>query len=334
MTGVHYAHSPYSFKMTSGSARRQAPRLAALVLAGCGALALICLLLWYGPDLLATHDVAALPPSQRAAQFPAAVDNARGRLLTLGAGLVALAALIYTARSFTLSREGQVTDRFTRAIEQLGAEKLDVRIGGIYALERIARDSSRDHPVVMEVLAAFVRERSHERWEPTRPPDWGGPEPGPRPDVLAAVTVIGRRDVSRDRDQIDLAGANLSRAQLPAIGLARCNLNHSNLTGANMYRANLRQTEFVGADLTRANLSETDLYGADFTFAVLSETLLSRANLSRVIFSGARLDGQPPRGVHRADAQAGPAGPGEVPVPDGWEHDPDTGRLRRTGGPP
>jgi aspartyl-tRNA synthetase len=40
---------------------------------------------------------------------------------------------VYTARNFTLSREGQVTDRYTKAIEQLGSDKPDVRTGGIYA---------------------------------------------------------------------------------------------------------------------------------------------------------------------------------------------------------
>ena len=59
-----------------------------------------------------------------------------------------------------------MTDRYTKAIEQLGSDKLDVRIGGIYALERIARDSPRDHPTVMEVLSAFIRDHSHDPWPP------------------------------------------------------------------------------------------------------------------------------------------------------------------------
>jgi hypothetical protein len=54
-------------------------------------------------------------------------------------------------RTHELTEQGQVTDRYTKAIEQLESEKLDVRIGGIYALERVARDSARDHPTVMEV---------------------------------------------------------------------------------------------------------------------------------------------------------------------------------------
>ena len=102
-----------------------------------------------------------------------------------------------------------MTDRYTKAIEQLGSEKLDVRIGGIYALERIARDSARDHPTVMEVLAAFIREHSREHWPLPEPDTDAVPPRKTRPDVQAAVTVIGRRVSCNDRPgaAIDLLGA-------------------------------------------------------------------------------------------------------------------------------
>ena len=136
-----------------------------------------------------------------------ALDNARGRLLTLGAGLFAAGALIFTALNFNLLRrdseradewqrrthelteQGHVTDRYTKAIEQLGGRKPDVRIGGIYALERVARDSARDHPAVIEVLTAFVREHSPISMRPPRPD--GALERSPRADVQAALTVLG-----------------------------------------------------------------------------------------------------------------------------------------------
>ncbi len=60
-----------------------------------------------------------------------------------------------------VAREGQITDRFTRAVDQLGKkDQIEIRLGGIYALERIARDSQKDHWTVMEVLTAYVRTRS------------------------------------------------------------------------------------------------------------------------------------------------------------------------------
>jgi hypothetical protein len=95
-------------------------------------------------DWLATHDVGQVTGSLRVLRLQTARDAARGRLVTFGAGVFAAAALVYTARNFQLSREGQVTERYTRAIEQLGSKELDVRLGGIYALERVARDSARE----------------------------------------------------------------------------------------------------------------------------------------------------------------------------------------------
>jgi hypothetical protein len=110
-------------------------------------------------DWLARHDVGSVKGSLH----ETAADNAPGRLLAFGAGVFAAGALAFTGLTFILSRrtfrlteQGQVTDRYTKAIEQLGPDKLDVRIGSIYALERVAYDSARDHSTVMEVLAAFI----------------------------------------------------------------------------------------------------------------------------------------------------------------------------------
>src|SRR6516165_2326495 len=104
-------------------------------------------------------------------------------------------------RTVELTEQGQVTDRYSKAIEQLGSDKgLDVRIGGIYALERIAHDSPRDYPTIMDVLATFIRDHSPEQWPPVEP---GRVDPlhrpVTRPDVQAALTVIGRRNPRHDR---------------------------------------------------------------------------------------------------------------------------------------
>lgn len=57
-------------------------------------------------------------------------------------------------------RDWRITDSFTRAVEQLGSDKLETRLGAIYALERIAEESPRDHWPIMETLTAFVRDRA------------------------------------------------------------------------------------------------------------------------------------------------------------------------------
>jgi len=75
-------------------------------------------------------------------------------LVLIGAGSASYVAL----RQVRATREGQVTDRYTKAIDQLDQKNaLAVRLGGLYALERIARDSRDDRATIAEVLCAYVR---------------------------------------------------------------------------------------------------------------------------------------------------------------------------------
>jgi uncharacterized protein YjbI with pentapeptide repeats len=272
------------------------------------ALAVSVALIWPVTDLIAAHDVGLLVGPKRAAALQTARAAVRTQLLTLGAGVFAAGALVYTARNFTLSRrtveltqltfqlaeQGQVTDRYTKAIEQLGSDKLEVTIGGIYALERIARDSPRDHPTIMEVLAAFMRERSRRQVTPPEPGD-NMPPHATRPDVNAAITVFGRRDLSHDRMIVDLTQVDLTRVDLAQANLCAI-LNGANLTGASLFMADCRLAQLnnanlAGAFLRRADFSQASLRGADLTGADLLWASLTNAELGKAILTGLDLSG-------------------------------------------
>jgi hypothetical protein len=252
---------------------------------------------------LVRHDVA----SARQPRRPAARDAARGRLLALGAGLLATSALVVTARSRARSRAGQLADRYAGALEQLGGDELDVRIGGIRALERVARDSPGHHPAVMEMLATFIRERSRQHWPP---PDPGGQarQRSPRPDVQAAITVLGRRLTERDAEPVDLAGADLAGADLTGAVLAGAVLARADLLAATLVRADLSGADLGGARLTGANLVGADLSGADLTDADFAD-----ADLASAKFTGAELTGA--------------LWPADGPVPEGWKRHNGSGQL-------
>jgi len=301
-------------------------------LAGAAAAVLALAVAWAlfvpAADALAHHDVGSVTGTLH----ETALDNARGRLLTLSAGLAALVAVGFTARTFYLSRQGQVTDRYTKAVEQLGSDKLDVRIGGIYALERIARDSARDHPVVMEVLTAFIREHSREWW-PLAGPDEDEEDLVRlmRPDVQAALTVVVRRDVKRDARTIDLAGAYLDRANL-----AGADLRGANLAGAVLTMASLGGADLGGANLYFASLGGAQLDGANFTLAKLDGANLSFAKLISAKLINAKLINEDLQSaiLDRADLTGadltGALWPADA-VPEGWELDAGSGRLQRAG---
>ena len=228
-------------------------------------------------------------------------QGVRTATLALVAGGLAVLGSFYTARTFALNRAGQITDRFTKAIEQLGHQTaIDVRLGGIYALERIARDSKHDHPQVIEVLTAFIREhasRTTANASTNTPPDGtlndDPPAIGRVPrtplatDVQAALTVLGRRMLQHEKDS-ELA-LNLAGAQLTHANLAEASLRHADLCGADLYGADLYGADLSGAHLHGANLSEANLVVADLSGADLRGAILRGPNLSGADLRGANL---------------------------------------------
>ncbi len=240
----------------------------------------------------------------------------RGRLLALGAGLLAAGALVFIARSVARSRAGQVTGRYAQAQEQLGCAELNVRIGGIGALERIARDSPSHHPAVMETLAAFIRERSRQHRPPSGPGGQAG-ERSPRTDVQAAITVVGRRVAERDLRPVDLAGADLTGADLTGADLTGAVLAHAVLARADLLAAKLVRADLSGTDLGGARLTSANLDGADLTGADLTDADLVGAVVSRTVFTGADLTGA-----------LWPVG---GPIPPGWQRHAGSGQLIAAG---
>jgi hypothetical protein len=222
---------------------------------------------------------------------------------TLLQGLGGIALLVGAAAAFRqvgVAREGQVTERFTRAIDHLGHESLDVRLGGIYALERITRDSEQDRSTIAEVLTAFVRGRAP--WPPSRP----GQPPADlpvediislqrwAPDVQAALTVLGRREPTFGPDldlrHTDLRGANLRRAVLEeavleGACLQRANLSHALLGAAHLEGAQLQGALLYDARLRSASLNGAQLQGAHLGGAKLYLTDLDHAQLQGAVYN-------------------------------------------------
>lgn len=65
-------------------------------------------------------------------------------------------------------RQRLVNDTYVKAIEQLGHAKMEVRLGAIYALERIAATDRDYHWPIMETLCAYIRERPASKWGRSR----------------------------------------------------------------------------------------------------------------------------------------------------------------------
>ncbi|MEV4819312.1 pentapeptide repeat-containing protein [Micromonospora tulbaghiae] len=256
----------------------------------------------------------ATPAKHLQGKDKADVRNAtRQTLLAAVGGLVVLTGAAFTARTFYLSRRGQFTDRYTKAIGQLASDKLTERLGGIYALEHLMAESDRDHNTVVEVLAAFVRERTRPA---SAPPATTGPIGAEHTtsvhtaalmvqptDVQAALTVLGRRPHRPESNSVDLARTDLRGADLAAANLQRAALTAANLQGATLSAANLQGADLVEANLQRADLVEANLQGADLTAANLQRADLEDADLQGGYLGQARLTDAYLAGAHLQGVQ-------------------------------
>jgi hypothetical protein len=253
-------------------------------------------------------------PSPSAPLLTTGVWSRIGKVTTwVGAVGVAVAAFTGVWFSYQQSRiaeQGQVTDRFAKAVEQLGSlgpDKIDVRLGGIYSLERLARDSRADQPAIIEVLSAYVRGQApasgsdssgHGHCEGDSDGSLAMPI-----DIQAAVTVLGRRNPDADgptihfKDseqppEVNLSASCLVLVRVVPAHLEHANLSHSDLRQAFLPDADLRGAHFGYATLTSAVLQSADLGSADLSYADLGgKANLFGANLTGANLTGANLSG-------------------------------------------
>lgn len=233
-----------------------------------------------------------------------------------------------------IDRETHYTTIFSRSIEQLGETRdisdtrerdgnlepttrtvpnIEVRLGALYSLERLLRESSKDQPTIVETICAYIRENS-----PISLPNEGASStanlklaPHDRADVQAALTILGRRPenirrlAKKEGWRLDLRKTNLTKYDLSRLNFERVDFSDSFLDEANLSESNFAESVFRKARLRGANLrnscfhsclivdcriSDANVDSTDFHEAELVETDLTTANLSSVQLEGARLE--------------------------------------------
>ncbi len=267
--------------------------------------------------------------------------NGIGATLAQALGAVVLGATAYVGyqnfkvgannlkineKNLRVSEEKQVTERFSKAIEHLGSdgeEKIHIRLGGIYALAQIAKDSPQNyHWTIVEILSAFIREKqSRDLLAKTddelsslnsHDPIFKVPV-----DIRTALTVLGDRNIKEDPEgkiidlkRVILTKVDIQKSKFPKADFSGAYLQNANLNGANFSGAILRGANLLGssiiddADLTKSCLAGARLTGAflnnskfneaDFRYANLEisdlrEADLSGSNLIEANLSGANL---------------------------------------------
>ena len=255
---------------------RRIGRLLAIlaVSAGCAIPAVVLgLLLW------------RIPISQRQIQE---IEDPKDRLMAqdelyktfvqLAGGSLLMIGFFFTWKTIRVTQEGQITDRFNKAVDHLGQDRLSVRLGGIYALARIASDSEKDAPTITEIFTAYIREATAASSLET-----------PATDVKSMMVILGTSDWAKGNVK-DLSGCILRRLELKNADLRNAILTDADLSGANLEGTRFDGVLMPGAIMRKTHLRACSLKAADLTAADLWGATLRHANLQSAKILGVTLD--------------------------------------------
>jgi uncharacterized protein YjbI with pentapeptide repeats len=198
-----------------------------------------------------------------------------------------------TVLQYSLAQSQQLSGRFADAVRLLADERPDSRLGGIYALERLAHDSEATYKgMVVRTLSAFIRHHA-QKPHPREQPDWDeldfGPD-GPSIDVQTAATVLAELGPT-DAAYADLSDARLCRLSARKARLRGANLEHTDLWSARLDQADLEDSQAAGVTLDKATLVGANLRAAVLRNAHLQEASLEGADLTGAVVQGAQLLG-------------------------------------------
>ncbi|GLW67332.1 hypothetical protein Arub01_55750 [Actinomadura rubrobrunea] len=260
-----------------------------MLLVGSG----VVLLLWRGPWWFDGKYLEGADYKSAAGHM---ISSFRASVTQLLLGLGGVVALWFTWRNYRLSRRGQVTDRFIKALERLGSSEMYVRYGGVLALEQIVQDAPDQATHATQVLVVFVRDRAPNCRRPDQEPSLERRPPlpyEPEADVQAALTALtrtaSRRHVDRTAAPLDLSYRHLAGASLRGADVRDAILEGANLSGATLWYADLREAILKDADLSYARLNGALLYKGNLRCANLSNAALPEAVLIEASLIGADL---------------------------------------------
>jgi len=183
-----------------------------------------------------------------------------------------------TNKTLRLTESQQETDRFTRAVQELGSSNFALRLGGIYSLDRLGQTSIDAREPVVQLMLPYLhrnhpaRRRAGSRWfgEPCFTMRWR-----PKPDTQAALDAIleltsdpAQLNLSKlDLSAVSIQGRNLSGSDLRRSSFPYVKAEHANFDRASLFGANLRGGCFSHASFLHAHLEQADTSGGDFSGA-------------------------------------------------------------------
>jgi Pentapeptide repeats (9 copies) len=218
--------------------------------------------------------------------------------------------------------ERRITELYTKAVEQLGSDKAPVRLGGLYALERLAQDNPAHRQIIVNVICAYLRmpfSPAAPAWKPAPEATEGPKEPGTETEsgvdasgsgwrqelevrltaqrILAEHLCVGRAGEKRSADppgprfwpdiRLDLAAATLINFDLRNGVVADVDSGFAVFTGFPMFDGATfsGRADFGPATFDGGAMFDNATFTGDAYFG--QATITAGASFNRVTFNGA-----------------------------------------------
>lgn len=177
----------------------------------------------------------------------------------------------------TIARRGEVTQRFTAAVDDSADQNQDIRLGGLLSLGRIARDSPEDRAMIISLLQSYLTKEA----------------PYPVDDSALLVRTpqlpTGAQDIVNVLGQVWGSGivgpcqmtesADQQKSKLAEIGEEFALFKDVNLRRAQFRNSSLDNAKFVHVDLDGAIFVDSSLIGADFSESTLHNAIFLNVDL-------------------------------------------------------
>lgn len=276
-------------------------------------------------------------------------ENARNLMLSIGA-MVAAPFIVWRTwiahqqwlvgvRQSDTQNQTMHSTMLTKAIELLGTMReektadqkpdgtletrtetvpnIEVRLGAIYLLRRLAEDNARDHAPIIETLCDYIRQNSlqeKQKWERTRKNE--EELPSPRADIQAAINVVGNRRLAalceerKIEPRLSLIGAFLPIYKFDGLKLIKADFSysdlrrthfrdsvignaifdHSQLQNTVFFKSDLSKIEFSNSNFQNSNLLTSNFRHINFKYSDMSNTFITQNALVNVEFQNCNLN--------------------------------------------
>ncbi|MBF6172333.1 pentapeptide repeat-containing protein [Nocardia blacklockiae] len=197
-----------------------------------------------------------------------------------------------SSKQYAVGVQTAVTDRYAKAVEELASDKTEIRLGGIYLLERLATDSPSDRRTIYDLLSAFIRKSAPNTSACELADDPDGTMPSI--DVQAALTVLGRRAAGGEQElnlmRTCLRGADLTRADLRNVNFSRSSLESAQIVEATL-SGSLFYVDFSGANLAGARFQDLTVQQSRFDGAAAPRMRMNNTQIVLSLMCRMQLDG-------------------------------------------